>query len=302
MIPYTVTNNSIVNALVVLLLICPVARSQMGTPVDPKWDVTIAGKDRRPNKGVNCHPLQYFLDSNNLKEFDFLGPYPADIRDSVRSERQGEVNGFAIYNVIHEIEDGDRNVPGENFPFPPTILKMVLAERKPGDFCEIYHEQDDRQGLTVTPSYFVEVDSEKVLVTRDRVPGTGNEYNEAYWTFDEKGPILLDSVGQFSNGAVHATAEKLLPSGMRVRKGGGFDIQTLSYEMGVWQEGDANCCPTGGSVHIRFALKDHRLVVVSQEYSKLCPVDLCHSYVSTCTPIASVCWGLSPTFERFFEA
>ena len=222
-----------------------------------------------------------------MKEFDYshglLGPYPAEIKDSVRSERRGEVNGFAIYDVIHEIQDGEQNVPGENFPFPPTILKMVLAEREPGELCEIYHEQDFRQELMVRPSYFVEVDSEKVLVTRDRVPGTGNYYNEAYWTFDEKGPILLDFQGQFSNSAAYATAEKLLPSGMRLRKGGGFSIQALSYDMGVWQEDDANCCPTGGSVHIRFALKDHRLVVVSQEYSRLCPADLCSTLIQPST-------------------
>jgi hypothetical protein len=268
----TVIDSFLAYVLITFLVACPVAISQGELPANSRWTVTVNGKDRRPNKGLSCHALQYFLDSNNLKEFDYghglLGPYPAQITDNVESERRGEVNGFAIYDVIHEIDDGDQNVPGETFPFPPSILKMVLVERDPGELCEIYHEQDFRQDLIVTPSYFVEVDSENVLVTRDRVPGTGNGYDEAYWTFDKDGPILLDFQGPFSKGAAYAIAEKLLPSGMQLDKGGGFDIQTLTYDTGVWQKGDGGCCPTGGSVHIKFAIKDHKLIVVSQEYNK----------------------------------
>lgn len=242
-----------------------------GPPVDSRWTVTVAGKDRRANKGPDCHPLQYFLDSNNLKEFDYshglLGPYPADIKDDVHSERRGEIDGFAIYDVIHEIDNGRRIVPGESFSFPATVLKMVLAERQPGELCEIYHEQDLQDDLVVTPSYFVDVDSERVLVTHDRITGIGNDYDEAYWTFDKDGPILLDFQSPFAKSKAFTIAEKLLPAGMHVRRGGGFDIQTLSYDMPVWQDGAGNF-PTGGHVHVEFAIKDHELVVVSQEYSK----------------------------------
>ncbi len=48
--------------------------------------------------------------------------------------------------------------------------------------------------------------------------------------------------------------------------GSAFNIETLSHTSPVWQAGDAHCCPSGGSVRIQFALKDHMLTVTSQSF------------------------------------
>lgn len=74
------------------------------------------------------------------------------------------------------------------------------------------------------------------MATHDRIAGMGSYYKEAYWTFDNDGPILLDL------GIIKDTVEKLLPPKMHVYRCIGFQIEKLSYDMGVEHEWDGYCC------------------------------------------------------------
>jgi hypothetical protein len=38
-------------------------------------------------------------------------------------------------------------------------------------------------------------------------------------------------------------------------------MRSLSYHSLVWKEGDANCCPTGGTVDVKFRLDGGHLVI-----------------------------------------
>ncbi|HEY4838081.1 MAG TPA: hypothetical protein VIH72_05715 [Candidatus Acidoferrales bacterium] len=195
-----------------------------------------------------------------MKAFDYgglLADPPAENPDKVQSERVGEIEGFVVYDVIHTIGCHENCGPEEQFF---RLLKMILVERKPGEFCEIYHEQGESEMLTIEAAYIGRADTEQILVTNDRISGTGNDYNEAYWTFDKEGPILLDM------NLVDETVGSLLPDGMDVQKGGAFEIGTLTYDSAVWKEGDGGCCPSGGEVHIKFALENHKLVVVEKKF------------------------------------
>jgi hypothetical protein len=250
--------------LVIFLLACPFAAAQANPTDESRWAVKVVGHDRRPNKGPNCHALRYFSDGANLKNFDYnpqplLGPdskYDVDL-DKVTSERVGEIEGFTIYDVIWRIGDDESAAPEDHFFI---TLKMILVERKPGEFCEIYHERGESEMLTVEASFVSDVGQGKILVTSERISGTGNGYEEHYWTFDKDGPIPLDL------SVIAETLAKTLPAGMVVRKGGAFSIGTSTYDSGVWQEADPNCCPTAGDVHLKFALKNHKLVVVDQRF------------------------------------
>ena len=61
---------------------------------------------------------------------------------------------------------------------------------------------------------------------------------------------------------------KRIPSGLSVRKGIWPDIRTMTAEASLYREGDANCCPTGGTAFIKFTLKDNQFVVDSVEFRK----------------------------------
>ena len=249
-------------ALVIFLLACPTTQSQKLSDADSRWTVVVADDGPHPtNKRINCYALTYFRDAKNLKEFDYGGDLLADLpegnTDKVSSSRLGEISGFTIYDVIHRIGKEKPSVADEQ---SSRALKMILVERKAGEFCEIYHEQGEAIMLTVDSSDIVDVGPEKILATHDLLSGTGNFYNEAYWAFDKNGPIRLDL------SLVDETVGNLMPSGMDVKKGGGFAIRSLTYEASVYKEKDPNCCPSGGTVYITFALKNHKLVVIEKRF------------------------------------
>lgn len=251
------------------LLLCPMflgtAANAQIAPSDARWAVKVAGRDQRQNKGANCHPFEYFTDSSHLRDFDYVHhipkPYPDGIHDDIKTKRRGEINGFVVYDVVHTIDgidNGDAPADWQHFSYPPGLVKMVLIERKPGEFCEIFHEQDSDGEFTASPSYFVDVGSERVLAVHDPVPGVGNYFLEAYWTFDADGPIPLDL------SIIQKTVNKILPSNAHVYRGWGFDIETLSYDMGLIQDTD-NGSLRQGFVHLAFALKEHQLSVIDSK-------------------------------------
>jgi hypothetical protein len=248
-------------AFAIPLSACPFVAAQSTAPAGSRWAVRVQTAEviNQPGKS-ECHPLQYF--SENWKQFNYgsgqLGPYPTNVRDKAQSQRVGAINGFAIYDVIHEITGGENF---EESPYLPTVIKMILVERKPDEFCEIFNEEDFQANspssglVSVEPSYLVDVASETVLATHDQVHGTCGCYNEAYWSFDKDGPVLLDLR------VVYDTAQKLLAPGASTRKGWGFDIQKLTYGPQPWEKNDGSY---DGNIYIQFALKDHQLVVSSQ--------------------------------------
>lgn len=242
------------------------ATNPQTAPSDARWAVKVAGRDNRQNKGANCHPFEYFADSSHLKDFDYVhhnpNPYPEGIHDDIETKRRGEMNGFVVYDVVHSIDGsdgGDAPAGWQHFSYPPGLIKMVLVERKAGLFCEIFHEQDSDGEFTASPSYFVDVGPERVLAVHDPVPGVGAYFLEGYWTFDEHGPIPLDL------GIIRETVNKILPSNVRVYRGRGFNIETLSYDMGLMQDTD-NGSLRQGFVHLAFALKEHQLSVIDSKF------------------------------------
>jgi hypothetical protein len=240
-------------AMVFALLVSawPIAFAQTPTSAESRWTVLIEAVDlpNPPSDKSECHPQQYF--SENWKQFDYvagqLSAYPGDAKDSVRSRRIGAVNGFEIDEVIHEISAGD------NAPYPPPVIKMIVVEKMPGNFCEIFNEENSRENAG--PSYLVDVDSTTILATHDQISGTCGCYNEAYWSFDNQGPILLHV-------DAYEIAQKLLGPGAFLDKGPQFDIQTLSFGPRPWRS--ANGASSDGYVLLKFALRDHQLVLVSQ--------------------------------------
>jgi hypothetical protein len=254
----------IVNALLIFAVGQPHTIPQADPSGDIRWAVQVTGRDRRPKKGPNCHALEYFSDPTHLKSFDytysFPQPYPDGIADDVQVHRRGEIQGFAIYDVVHKIDSSDAPDNREKFSYPPGLIKMTIAERRPDEFCEIYHAQDSNGDFVASPSYFVDVGAERVLAAHDPVAGVGHYFFEAYWTFDKDGPMPLDL------GIIKQTVDKLLPPNVHIYRGLGFQIETLEYDMGTLQDSDGPCCPQRGRVHLRFTLKNHKLILITQQF------------------------------------
>jgi hypothetical protein len=233
-------------------------------PIDhPRWAVRVSydGVNRLLDQ-PNCHALAYFLSDTAQLNYHHgvIHIQPGKTKDEAAHQTIGEVAGWKILQVTHKIDDG------------ALYLRLLLVERHAGEFCEIYHQEyigvpdepADLYGVydKVLPAYLVNVGSETVLGVNDPVSGNGNWSDEHYWSFDRDGPIDL-SISE----KIRDIENRLLPKGYGVMKGGGFNIEELSYSSPVWGPKDAVCCASSGTIQIQFALKNHRLTVVSQSFS-----------------------------------
>jgi hypothetical protein len=59
-----------------------------------------------------------------------------------------------------------------------------------------------------------------------------------------------------------------IPAGLETRKGAWPEIRTMRAETGLYRPGDANCCPTGGVVRARLAIRSNRFVIESLEIDR----------------------------------
>jgi hypothetical protein len=100
-----------------------------------------------------------------------------------------------------------------------------------------------------------------VLAVRNRVLGAGAFYEERYWLLTPNRPLALDL------SPVSAALKPLLPAGYGIWKGYGLNMERLCYSMPVWKPDDGNCCPTGGSVYVKFAIRGGRIAVTGRRYS-----------------------------------
>lgn len=241
-------------SVLTFVLVCFAAASAVAASDHPRWAVRVSSDGHAYFiDQANCYPLAYFVNETSRLNYHHIivKIRPGQTKDEASSRDVGEVDGRKIVQVSHNINEGE------------FFLKLIVAERSPGEFCEIYHQEWLGDGFynEVLPVDFVKVDSQTVLVTADPVSGNGNWFDEHYWTFDKDGPIDLCVTER-----IREIEKQLLPKDSGIMKGGGFDLRALAYSKPVWKETDGGCCPSGGMIEIKFALRDHQLVVLSQNF------------------------------------
>ena len=229
------------------------------TPPAPWQRMVVSGKGVTFDTPV-AHSLSYFTRNPFLRDDgdDFCGACTPQEIAAARSQHKfktelkkvGDLGGYAIYDLFYFFDD--------HIGTGQVDWKSILVSVSPGQYREIYHLQPP--SAQITPSHLLKAGTEEILATRNLIPGTGNQYDEAYWWFGPDGPERID---------IESIADVLaavLPTGFGVWKGGGLDIKTLTFRNWVWKPGDANCCPTGGAVTLRFRLDRGRLVAIQERY------------------------------------
>lgn len=94
------------------------------------------------------------------------------------------------------------------------------------------------------------------------------------WRTEHRTVTLLPASSPLENYAANLERlEEILPDGKAVWKGGGFDIEPLTYTQSVWQTGNGNCCPSGGRIDMQLAIEDYQLVIKETSY-ELSPLNL----------------------------
>jgi hypothetical protein len=160
-----------------------------------------------------------------------------------QSQAIGTLSGKKVYSVIY-----------------PGGLTGILVERQTNRYLPALFVSPERP---IDSLGIVKMEGEDVLVYSSTIPGTGNFRNEWYFVSNHGIPKRVDYESVLSD-----ELKKILPEHYGVWKGGGFDASTLTFSHSVWKDGDANCCPSGGSVKVLLGLKDGRFVVKSSHWEK----------------------------------
>jgi hypothetical protein len=162
--------------------------------------------------------------------------------------------------------------------FSPDTLEMDSYNRPPLNqtAVAIFRARDDASALLDWKdvadyveflSWFekpdiIEAPFGTVLSIPERISGTAAANDDKYFRWIDDRWRLLDTTSWT------AALRDSLPEGQHVWKGLQIDIRSLSVESGVWRDGDANCCPTGGTVHVQLRLEGDALTIERLEHRK----------------------------------
>lgn len=252
------------NAIAVLLLFCSVVDAQTGA--HSRWSLHFYGdgfQDEYLNE--SCGTLDKFRSDPKPFDFDHWATPPVKVdRDEVRTERLGEISGFAVYTVTHNISMSGLNIGVGNGSLV-VAMKMILVERKPGNVCAICEEENQLEEVTFMPAYFINA-GEEVLATNDLKSGNAGLRTEAYWTFDKDRPVPLDL------DPITEAAGELVPEGYSLpdeipvlfspERDRPRNLETLNFDSMACRQWNGKF-PAGPCVfvHLEFQVKDSMLVV-----------------------------------------
>jgi hypothetical protein len=223
-------------------------------PQQRQWQCrSHTGKGDRTLVIQQAHTLQWFAE--HLAEFD------PEVAWRVRNEPGWNVIRTEIAHVGkfggREVDDILFRIPTKRDP----VAKLVVIGAG-GQFRPVVWTLADFD-MFFAPSTIVNVSGVTVLVSRDRVSGTGNGFYEDYFVFDSSSGL---PVNPGFDTIIASELRMILPPGAAVLKGGGFNIQSLQYKQDVWKDGDPNCCPAAGTVEIQFAIRHNTAEVIAAAY------------------------------------
>jgi hypothetical protein len=92
--------------------------------------------------------------------------------------------------------------------------------------------------------------------------GTGHFNASEYFLWDAGKWQPIEAEGWLNN------LSQQIPNGLEIWKGVWPDLRTMQAEAGLYRRGDANCCPTGGTAHIRFSIRSRRFVLDSVVFER----------------------------------
>lgn len=201
------------------------------------------------------------------------GPNADDLRDCrvLQSGEVGSVQGRTYYYAIYCLIPND--AAGNSRCGDDTVTAGYYRERGLAIFSR------DRSSATATllldragpdlglflfhqKPEIIDHPAGTLLYVPITVDGTGNGNASEYyvWNADEWAPI--DSDGWLKD------LQRRVPAGLELRKGIWPDLRTMRGETPLYRDGDANCCPTGGTVRITLAIRSRRFVIQSVVFDR----------------------------------
>jgi hypothetical protein len=158
----------------------------------------------------------------------------------------GEWHEYTVYDVTDKAQK----------------IKQIILKDPSGNHRVLYSQLPWCTASVNDIPCIITVEDTRILAYRTRVPGTGHFYMEHYFVQDPRTGLPVD----LDMSSIETTLKEILPQGHGVWKGGGLDIESLTFKHFVWKEGDGNSRPTGGRVEIKFKIEGAKLVPVDSRY------------------------------------
>jgi uncharacterized protein len=187
-------------------------------------------------------PLTVFersIPKMDYASLDNSGATPGQARGS--SKLVGTLNGKRVYSVRYPVGFLALLVEREAARYLPVL---IVSTRIPFD----------RLGI-------LRMEGAEVLAYSVTIPGTGHLTTEWYFILDRAVSRRVDYMPVLT-----AELKRILPEHLGLRKGGGFDPDTLVFSHQVWRDDNASCCPAGGSVQVVLGFKNGEFFVKSSRF------------------------------------
>jgi hypothetical protein len=171
----------------VLLFIAPAALTTLAfAQSNSPWYVLAYGGRGEMHGPPTCHPLAFFSASALPLDFDsdFFQQKPSDLKTTTKFTLLGAMNGRRVYKAMLTVNTHHR----------PDI-KVLLVERHPGEFCDIYqHQYAYDPTAEMDEAAILNISGRKVLKTYETDMHTS--FLE-YWAMDKDGPVRLNTAGMY---------------------------------------------------------------------------------------------------------
>jgi pimeloyl-ACP methyl ester carboxylesterase len=166
---------------------------------------------------------------------------------------------FALYCLVLSDQIGQGTCSGDSFNSRYHRARgLVVFEGDRSTAHVLFERVNDDIGMYVYAEPEVaRTAAGTILYLPIRVDGTGN-YNESEYYLRKGGAWQrLD----FDSWQKELVAR--VPPGREIWKGLWPNLKTMRVETGLYRKGDGNCCPSGGTIRARLAIRDMRFVIAS---------------------------------------
>ena len=177
--------------VVPLLLIAAVAMPAFAGS-NSRWYVLAYGGKGEMHGEPICHALAYFSESPLPLDLDgdYSGEKPGDLKTQAKVTLLGTMNGRRVFEVkqtVYRRAGARPDAPDANLP---PSMKILLVERRAGEFCDIYQNQYAYDPTNeIDQAAILDIGGRKVLKTYETDMHT---WFLAYWAMDGLGPLSLN--------------------------------------------------------------------------------------------------------------
>jgi hypothetical protein len=214
------------------------------------WNVLAYGGKGEMHGAPVCHALAYFSKSPLRLDFDhdFAGENTAGLTVQAKVSLVGTVAGRKVFKVLQNVSR-HRAAPAQ------PAMKILLVERRPGEFCDIYQNQyayDPTNEMDETA--ILAINGRHVLKTYETDRQT---WFIAYWVMGNEGPVRLNT------DALDTAISSVSPAGARPFRGA-VEVSGTDFTVRLYRA-ESGEKPLG-RVELKLGISGDRLVAVSKRW------------------------------------